>query len=241
VGFNFNGIAAHTAVPPFSPTVLGLDGANHALFESGLAGTTGGLPPGGLFTFTALSNTYTFQLAPYGSTNLLQVNRTGTLTMTSPQKVPTLAVLGFSASGGAGGLEAFGDATLNFSDNSSSVYSRAIDLSNWTGVPGLNPNITTISGGMVNVTTGAFQATPPNVYVSLVTLNAADAAKTLTSVTISNFPFGGSPFQFVMALAGGDPPPPLPPTVPALSSWALAALGVLLACAAALALRPARA
>src|SRR5581483_6475703 len=109
------------------------------------------------------------------------------------------------------------------------------------------------SGGLVNLTSGtaagAFSATAggPKFYVSLITLNGADAVKNLSSVTFGNFPFGGNSFQFVMGIDGPSPvippppPPPPPATVPALSPLMLGMLGVLLLGTAALALRPARA
>ena len=237
-GYNFDGIVERTAAPPYSGAAQSLDLSNEALFEIGLPGATaGGLPQGGLFSFTANSNTYAFQLAPYGGSNLLRVNPTGTLTLTSPGKFATLAVLGFTTqnNSGGGGVEMVGDATLNFSDCSSSLYSHAIDLSDWFAVSPLNPNVATGAiGGLVNLTSGtaagAFETASggPKFYVSVLTLSTADAGKNLTSITIGNFPFGGNTFQFIMGVGGTNPVTPPPATVPALSDWALAALGVLL-------------
>ena len=77
-----------------------------------------------------------------------------------------------------------GDVTLHFSDNSSSVYSGAVDLSDWFAAQPQNSNVVnSAAGGLVNITAGtagaAFEATTggPNFYVSVVTLTPGDAAK----------------------------------------------------------------
>jgi len=198
-GYNYDGIVEHTAVPPYSSAAQSLDGPsnNDALFEIGLpSATAGGLPQGGLFNFTTNGNTYSFQLGPYGNNNLLRANPSGALTLTTPAKFTIMAVLGFATQNnfGAGSTELVGDATLHFSDGSSTVYGRAIDLSDWQAASPLNPNVVTAAeGGMVNIAAGtaaaAFEATPgfPKLYVSLVTLTVGDAAKNVTSVTIGLF------------------------------------------------------
>ena len=219
-GYNYGGIVPRTAAPPYSSAAQNLDLSNHALFEIGLPGATaGGLPQGGSLGFTVNANSYTFQLGPYGGSNLLRiVNPSGayTLTLAAPGKFGSVAVLGFSTQKNLpGGVEAVGDATLHFSDGSSSVYSGAINLSDWFIANPGNPNVVVSAiGGLVN-TTGvtaatAFEAnagTGPKFYVSPVTLTAADTNKILTSVDIGNFPFGNT-LQFVMGLAGSVLSPP---------------------------------
>jgi len=247
-GYNFDGIVERTAVPPYSGAAQSLDPLNNALFELGLPGTTaGGLPQGGLFTFTTNSNTYSFQLGPYGANNLLRINPTGTLTLTTPAKFTTLAILGFSTNDNSpGALEMLGSATLGFTDTTSSTYTGTVDLSDWYATSPSNPNVVTgAMGGTVNITSatalGAFQATPgtgPKFYVSLITLSSGDASKSLSSVTFGGFPFGGNTYQFVMALAGPTPVVIPPATVPVLSGWAFAVLGILLVTVAASMLRP---
>ena len=221
-GYNFDGIVERNASPPYgstgSNTAQNLDTLHHALFEFGLPGTTaGGLPQGGSLSFTVNSKNYTFQLAPYGtgtglSYNILNLpaSTSGTLTLTAPGKFASVAVLGFSTeSGGVGAPEMVGDATLHFSDGSSTPYSGSIDLSDWYAASPVNTNIVGGAiGGLVNttgVTAGAaFEATAggPKFYVSVITLTGADANKNLTSVTIGSFPYGGNGYQFVMGLAG---------------------------------------
>ena len=218
-GYNYGGIVPRTATPPYSSVAQNLDLSNHALFEIGLPGaTSGGLPQGGLLSFTVNANSYTFQLAPYGngatlSNNLLRiVNPAGAynLALATPGKFASVAVLGFSTEKDLpGGVEAVGDATLHFSDGSSSVYSGAINLSDWFIATPANPNIVVNAvGGLVNTTgvtaAAAFEAnagTGPRFFVSLVNLTPADTNKILTSVDIGNFPFGNT-LQFVMGLAG---------------------------------------
>jgi hypothetical protein len=240
-GYNFDGIVERTAAAPYSSVAQNLDLSNHALFEIGLPGATaGGLPQGGLLSFTLNSNSYTFQLGPYGngatlSPNLLRVNPSGDLALATPGRFISVAVLGFSTVKNLpGGAEAVGDATLHFNDGSSSVYSGAIDLSDWFITTPQNPNAAVNAiGGLVNTTGGtaaaAFEAnagTGPKFYVCVVNLTAADASKLLTSVTIGNFAYGNT-LQFVMGLAGSLPPSPSP--VPALGTGMLALLALMLA------------
>jgi hypothetical protein len=259
-GYNFAGMVPNSAAAPYSGAAQSLDLTNEALFQSGLPGTTaGGLPANGVLTYVNGATTYTFGLGPYGGLNLLRVNPpevfSGTLTLATPASYPSIAILGFSTESNApGGVEMKGDVTLHFSDGSSSVYSLGVDLSDWFAITPQNPNVvTSAAGGLVNINAGtaaaAFEPTSggPNFYVSVVTLTAGDAAKTLTSVGFGNFPFGGNTFQFIMAIAGftstptptplGPTPTPVPPGAPALSGGPLVALGLLLVGAAFAALR----
>ncbi len=234
-GYSYGGIVPNTAVPPYSSTASSLDLANDALFETGLPATTaGGLPASGMLTYASASSTYTFDLGQYGGSNLLRVNPTGTLTLSHPGSFTSIAVLGFSTQNNSpGAIEMIGDVTLFFSDGSSSVYSGAVDLSDWRASSPGNPNVvTSAAGGLVNIiagtAAGAFEPTSPgpNFYVSVITLTANDAAKVVRSIGFGNFPLGGNTFQFIMAVSAATAPPP-PPPVPAPSALWLAALGIL--------------
>jgi hypothetical protein len=243
-GYNYGGIVPNTAVPPYSSVASSLDTSNDALFQIGLPGATaGGLPVSGVLSFTVNSNSYSFTLGPAGSNNLLRVNPSGTMTLTTPAKFAALAVLGFTTGNNSpGAIEMVGDATVHFSDSSSSVYSGSVDLSDWFAATPQNPNVVTSAvGGTVNITSGtaagAFQATAngPKFYVSVITLTAADAAKTVTSVGFGNFPFGGNSYQFIMGLDGETAPPP--PVTPVPPAWVLAALAMIAIVAVRAALR----
>jgi hypothetical protein len=232
-GYNYDGIVPNTAVPPYSSAAASLDADNQALFQSGLPGATaGGLPGSGTLAFDLGSSSYDFALGPYGGLNLLRVNPSGTLGLVDPKAYSTIAVLGFSTDNTApGAVEMIGDVTLHFSDGSSSVYARAVDLSDWFSTDPLNANVVaSAAGGLVNVASatasGAFEPTSggPDFYVSLIDLTPTDEAKTLTGVGFGNFPLGSNSFQFVMALDGGTAP--ISP-VPEPSSFALAALAML--------------
>lgn len=218
-GYNYGGIVPNTATSPYSGTAQSLDQSNDALFQAGLPGTTaGGLPPSGVLTYTNASNNYAFDLGPYGSTNLLRVNPDASLTLVSPATFTSIAVLGFSTENNSpGATEMVGDVTLHFSDGSSSVYSQAVDLSDWFATTPDNPNVVTAAaGGLVSITAGtaasAFEPTSggPDFYVSTLSLTPADAAKTLTAVEFGDFPSGGNGFEFVMAIDGSDSPTPVP-------------------------------
>ena len=234
-GYNYAGIVPNTAVPPYSSTASSLDLQNDALFEAGLPGTTaGGLPESGVLSYTSGSNSFNFALGPYGGLDLLRVNPSGTLTLSDPTTYSAIAVLGFSTENNApGSVEMIGDVTLHFSDGSSSVYTQAVDLSDWFAKhPGNSNIVTSAAGGLVNLTSltaaSAFEATSggPNFYVSVVDLTPGDAAKTLTSVGFGDFTSGGNSFQFVMALDGETAPAPTPEP-PAQALLALGLLGVL--------------
>jgi hypothetical protein len=264
-GYNAAGIVPSTAVPPYSGTAQSLDASNDALFQFGLPATTaGGLPVSGVLTYVNGATTYTFGLGPYGGSNLLQIpaNSSGLFTLATAASYPGIAILGFTTGNNApGSLEMKGDVTLNFTDGSSSTYSKAVDLSDWFAAMPQNLNVVnSATGGLVNITAGtaagAFEATSggPNFYVSVVTLTVGDAAKTLKSVGFGNFPFGGTGTQFIMAISGLTPasptptptptPTPLGPTptpvslaAPALSEGRFVVLGLLLIGAAIVALR----
>lgn len=249
-GYNYGGIVANTATPPYNTSTSSVDASNDALFQIGLPGTTaGGLPQNGILAYTdGSSNQYSFGLGPYGGLNLLRINvaSTGTFTLATPKSYPSIAILGFTTgNNAAGALEMQGNVTLHFSDTSSTVYSKGVDLSDWLTATPINPNVVTSAmGGLVSLTAGtaagAFEPTQggPKLYVSVVNLTQGDAAKTLTSVDFGNFPFGGNGFQFIMAISGLVPTPPPPPTAaPAVTGWPLAALTILLAGAALTALR----
>ena len=235
-GYNYAGVVPNTAVPPYSSYASSLDLSNDALFQAGLpSATPGGLPLSGPLTYVSGSNTYPFDLGPYGGLNLLRVNPSGTLTLSIPGSFASIAVLGFSTQNNSpGAIEMIGNMTLHFSDGSSSVYSGSVDLSDWFATNPGNPNVvTSAAGGLVNIALSAFEATSngPHFYVSVINLTAADAAKTVTQIGFGNFPSGGNTFQFIMAVAGSTQPP-TPPAVPAPPDLWLAVLGILLVGAA---------
>lgn len=234
-GYNYGGIVPNTAVPPYASEASSLDLDNDALFQSGLPATTGGLPVSGLLDFASGPTTYDFTLGPYGGLNLLRINPAGTLSLSDPMAYSTIAVLGFSTQNNQpGAVEMVGDATLHFSDGSSTVYAGAVDLSDWFAATPLNPNVvTSAAGGLVNITSptaaSAFQPTSggPDFYVSVIALTPTDAAKNLTAVSFGDFPFGGNSFQFVMALDGETGPIATPePSGFELAAAAMLLLGV---------------
>jgi hypothetical protein len=232
-GYNYSGIVPSSAVVPYSSTASSLDLGNDALFQASLPGAAaGGLPANGMLGYTSGSNSYDFALGPYGGLNLLRVDPSGTLSLADPTAYSTIAVLGFSTQNNSlGAIEMVGDVTLHFSDDSSSVYSDAVDLSDWFATnPGNANKATSAAGGLINIgaanAAAAFEPTAggPDFYVSDIDLTAGDAAKTLTSVTFDDFPDGGNGFQFVMALDGGTGPVS---TVPEPPTWSLVALAML--------------
>ncbi|HWW00775.1 MAG TPA: LamG-like jellyroll fold domain-containing protein [Candidatus Acidoferrum sp.] len=112
-GFNAGVIAPYYATPA-APQATGFDiPNNYSFYETGLSGNaqvggTGGmqgLPPSG--TVLSASDGTSFQLGPYGATNVLLMGYTypnsGTLTLSTPQAYNSISILASSANGGGNG------------------------------------------------------------------------------------------------------------------------------------------
>jgi len=172
------------ATTPYGTTAA-VDGGNRVLYERGLntANPLFGLPSG---SFTSLANpAVTYQLQPFTGNNVVYLatqGAAGTLNVSQPQSYKTLSILGTSG-GGASTV----DVTLNFSDSSTSTYS-GLAIADWFAGAGF------ALGGVNGIDRfnrdGATFApenngTQPRLFPIDITLTAADAAKTLTGITLT--------------------------------------------------------
>ncbi|WP_442483399.1 PEP-CTERM sorting domain-containing protein [Aeoliella sp. SH292] len=101
-GFNADLVVEATAISPFAPYADALDIFNeYAFFETGLTGSTKGIPAGGAFTADITS--VPFDIADFASDNALLLTPTSTsgeLTLVAPAFIDTLHVLAVSTNGG---------------------------------------------------------------------------------------------------------------------------------------------
>jgi hypothetical protein len=163
-------------------TSIDVDGASFALVALGYINPsnqspTSGLPANGTINSAATSG-LTYQLAPYTGNNSLRISGTGTGTLdfVTPQAADQVYVLATSGSG-----VSTVTITVNFSDNTSQVFTQSIN--DWYG--GANYALRGIS--RVSRATNAIEnsATDPRLYQTLLTLSAANTGKTIQSITFN--------------------------------------------------------
>ncbi|QDU57512.1 PEP-CTERM sorting domain-containing protein [Aeoliella mucimassa] len=130
-GFNADVVVEATATPDFDDDASGFDVPNNwALYESGLAGGSAGLPAGGSF----VSDTYgtSFQMADYSENNALLLTSTfpvGQLMLDTPEAYTSIHVLAGSTNSGT-----MGSMVVMYTDGSAMVSDYgAPDWFNRTG------------------------------------------------------------------------------------------------------------
>ena len=108
---------------------------NYTFYQAGLShnvqiggsGGAQGLPSGG--NFLSQADGSTFQFGPYGGTNALLLGRiypsVNTLTLSTPERYNSLAVLAASANGGG-----LGKVVVNFTNGATAVFD--LNAQDWT-------------------------------------------------------------------------------------------------------------
>ncbi|TXF74867.1 fibronectin type III domain-containing protein [Chryseobacterium sp.] len=186
-GFNADVIANGTG-PSASSTTMDVDGVNYNFVSRDFKPTaaspdlTYGLPLTGQFnSAVAATPNLPYQLASYSGNNSLRLaaaGNNGTLTFASPARAYKLYMLSTSGSG-----TATLDVVVNFTDASSQTFT-GVAISDWYN----GTNFAIQGFGRVLRTTDVLESgsgTNPRLYQNTLTLDVANQAKLIQSVTLT--------------------------------------------------------
>ncbi len=171
---------------------------------AGLGG--GGLPDNGLIAAPGMN----FQLASYTGSNALFLfrNETGSLDLVTPASFAKIRVLCFATEANVAPANALVNATLFFTDGSSTPYVTNYGLADWFN--GTTNTVITGFGRCSRVASAPWgdegYPTNPRMYYIEITLNCTDIPKQLQRVSFSNVTTAGpnAPFpnEVFMAISG---------------------------------------
>jgi hypothetical protein len=181
---------------------------NFCLYEAGLngnslAGGSGGaqgLPPSG--TVLSQADGTTFQLGPYGGTNVLLLGDTypssGTLTLTQAQSYNSIAILATSANGGGNG-----SFVLNFTNGATSP-AFSLNAQDWYGTI---TNVALQGFGRLQLGQSTLSTEnpgwdSPNLYQTTVNLAALGSNLPIASITFTKPSGGGTLSSGIFAVSG---------------------------------------
>src|SRR5688572_14404917 len=183
-GFNADIVANGTGNSNQSTTFpVDAPGDNYAFVAQGFVNSTNQsptsyLPANGIIN-SAQTTGLSFQLMPYSGNNSLRVvgGTSGTFTLTTPRSATQVCVLATT------GYPSTTTVTVNFTDATSQVFTGQ-SLPNWFGGTGF-----AIKGiSRVNRNNDAIEnnSQDPRIYQFLLTLSAANASKSIQSITFNN-------------------------------------------------------
>ena len=182
-------VIANGAGPASGSTTNSIDdplatGANYAYYSKDFTGGSVASPYGlslnGYYNSAVAGTPYLpVQLAPYTGNNslrMLAAGSSGTLTFVTPTAATKVYVIGTSGSGSSSV-----NATITFSDNS--TQTATITLNDWYD----NSNFVVQGVGRVNRSNSSFDGNTsnPRIYQSLITIDAANTAKPITSISFA--------------------------------------------------------
>ncbi len=208
-GFNAGIIVPYDATTA-APQATGFDVPNNfAFYQEGLNGNAQiGNPNQGLQGFPSDRQVRSqvdgsiFEVGPYGAPNALMLGNiypaSGTLALASPQALNKLAILASSANGGG-----VGSLVLNFSDGTKSPVFN-LNAQDWYGT---TANVALQGFGRVRLGQATFNTenpgwNNPNLYQTTIDLAALGLNKTISSVSFTNPPAGGSRTTAILGLSG---------------------------------------
>jgi Concanavalin A-like lectin/glucanases superfamily/Viral BACON domain len=183
-GYNAALLAANSATAG-NPGATAFDiPNNYCFYQSGLSGSTRGLPLNGVFA-SQVDNATAFQVGPYGITNALLLGntypRSGTLTFATPQPYNSLAIVACSANGGGTGTFVInftnGTKSQVFSFNAQDWFFNTANVAiQGFGRLRLGASLTIEDNGASN----------PNLYQTTINLAALGLTQSISSITFSN-------------------------------------------------------
>ncbi|MFC5271257.1 T9SS type A sorting domain-containing protein [Adhaeribacter terreus] len=168
-----------------SSTSIDMDGASFNFVAQNFINPSGqspssALPNSGIITSAVTSTPgLTYQLAPYTGNNSLRISTpgTGTLTFATPQSADQVFLLLTSGSG----ISTL-TATVNFTDATSQAFS-GLSISDWFSGSGYAiQGISRVSRATDQIENSTIN---PRLYQTLLTLSAANAGKTIQSITFN--------------------------------------------------------
>jgi hypothetical protein len=204
-GYNEDVVIENTASgPPYNAYAVEMNaGEGTAFYQSGLPGTSYGLPVSGVF-LSAVDGTQ-FQFQPYTNNNALVLNSdtgisSGTLTLATPAVYQSIAILANSGSADSTGTASL---TLNFSDGTS--FLTTYHAPDWFYI---NPYA--LAGvDRINLSSGGTEGGPdnPRFYQSTINLAAllGTSNKPLASLVLGQDPSARS--TAIYAVSGLLAPP----------------------------------